>query len=159
MRVMGGAREGGTVLVLGEDMIRQRTIREKVSCTGVGLHSGRTIKVELLPAPEGSGITFTRTDMGAHAELRAHIDHVTDTTLATTIAAGVNGSRASVATIEHLLSALAGLGIDNLRVLVSGPELPILDGSAGPFVDMLLAAGIEEQRQSKRFLVIKREVK
>ncbi len=140
-------------------MIRQRTIREKVNCAGVGLHSGNIIKLELLPAPENSGITFVRTDRGPHAELKAHIDCVTDTMLATTLSAGVNGSRVSVATVEHLLSAAAGLGVDNLRVLVSGAEVPILDGSAGPFVDMLLAAGIEEQRAPKRFLVIKREVK
>src|SRR5689334_17883269 len=122
-------------------MIRQRTIREKVSCTGVGLHSGKPLKLELLPAPEDNGITFVRSDMKAHAELKASIEHVTDTTLATTLAAGVNGSRAQVSTVEHLLAACAGLGIDNLRVLVSGPEIPIMDGSAGPFVDMLLTAG------------------
>jgi UDP-3-O-[3-hydroxymyristoyl] N-acetylglucosamine deacetylase len=140
-------------------MIRQRTIREKVSCTGVGLHSGKPIKLELLPASDDNGIVFVRSDMKAHAELRASIEHVADTTLATTLAAGVNGSRATVATVEHLLAACAGLGVDNLRVLVSGPEVPILDGSAAPFVEMLSTAGIEEQRKSKRFLVIKREVK
>lgn len=140
-------------------MIRQRTIREKVSCTGVGLHSGRRVRVELLPAGEDSQITFIRTDLKAHAELKASIHCLSDTTLATTLAAGVNGSRAQVSTVEHLLAALASAGIDNVQVLVDGAEIPILDGSAAPFIDMLAAAGIEEQRRPKRFLVIKREVK
>lgn len=140
-------------------MIRQRTIREKIGCTGVGLHTGRTIRLELLPAPEDSRITFVRTDLRSHLELRADIDYVSDTTLATTLSAGVNGSRAVVSTVEHLLAAFAGVGIDNVRVLVDGPEIPILDGSAAPFVDMVSAAGLEEQRRPKRFLVIKREVK
>lgn len=140
-------------------MLRQRTIREKASCIGVGLHSGRKIKLEILPAPEGNGITFVRTDMRLHAELKACIEHVADTTLATTLSAGVNGSRATVGTVEHLLAALSGLGIDNARVLVDGPEIPIMDGSAAPYVEMLQAAGLEAQRKLKRFLVIKKEVK
>ena len=140
-------------------MLRQRTIREKATCTGVGLHSGQQIKLELLPAPEGHGVTFLRTDLPRHAEIRACIEHVTDTTLATTLAAGSGAQRASVATVEHLLAALAGLGVDNVQVLLSGPEVPILDGSAGPFVDLIMTAGIELQRKPKRFLVIKKEVK
>ncbi len=140
-------------------MLRQRTIREKASCIGVGLHSGRKIKLEILPAPEGNGITFVRTDMRLHAELKACIEHVADTTLATTLSAGVNGSRATVGTVEHLLAAFTGLGIDNARVLVDGPEIPIMDGSAAPFVEMLQAAGLEAQRKLKRFLVVKKEVK
>ncbi len=140
-------------------MIRQRTIREKVACTGVGLHTGRPIQLELLPAPVDNRVTFVRTDMASHAELRAHVQNVADTTLATTLAAGVNGSRAQVGTVEHLLAALAGLGIDNVRVLLNGPEVPVLDGSAKPFVEMLMSAGIEEQRKSKRFLVVRRDVK
>jgi len=140
-------------------MICQRTIREKVSCGGVGLHSGRRIRLELLPAPVDSRVTFVRTDLKSHPELKAHVDNLADTTLATTIGAGVNGSRAQVSTVEHLLAALAGLGVDNLQVLVDGPEIPILDGSAEPFVEMLTSAGLEEQRRSKRFVVIKRDVK
>jgi UDP-3-O-[3-hydroxymyristoyl] N-acetylglucosamine deacetylase len=140
-------------------MIRQRTIREKIGCTGVGLHSGRPIRLELLPAPDDTGISFVRTDLKAHAEIRAHVDCVSDTRLATTLAAGVNGSRAQVSTVEHLLSALAGCGVDNLQVQVDGPEIPILDGSAAGFVEMLAVAGLEEQRKAKRYLVIKREVK
>jgi UDP-3-O-[3-hydroxymyristoyl] N-acetylglucosamine deacetylase len=140
-------------------MLRQRTVREKASCVGVGLHSGRKIKLEILPAPEGNGITFVRTDMRLHAELKACIDHVADTTLATTLSAGVNGSRATVGTVEHLLAAFTGLGIDNARVLVDGPEIPIMDGSASPFVEMLQGAGLEAQRKLKRFLVVKKDVK
>ncbi len=140
-------------------MIRQRTIREKVSCLGVGLHSGREVRVELLPAPACSGVTFVRTDLSSSTDIKASVGSVANTTLATTLAAGVNGSRAEVSTVEHLLSALTGLGVDNIRVLVHGPELPILDGSAAPWVELLISAGLEEQKQSKRFLVIKREVK
>ncbi|KAJ7280268.1 UDP-3-0-acyl N-acetylglucosamine deacetylase [Mycena rebaudengoi] len=138
-------------------MLRQRTIREKASCTGVGLHCGRDIRLELLPAPENSGITFIRTDLPRHPELRACTEHIADTTLATTLAVGERAERASVGTVEHLLSAFAGMGIDNIRVLVDGPEVPILDGSAQPFVDLILSAGIERQRRDKRFLVIKKE--
>jgi len=140
-------------------MLRQRTVREKASCIGVGLHSGRKIKLEILPAPEDNGITFVRTDMRLHAELKACIEHVADTTLATTLSAGVNGSRATVGTVEHLLAAFTGLGIDNARVLVDGPEIPIMDGSAAPFVEMLQEAGLEAQRKLKRFLIIKKDVK
>jgi UDP-3-O-[3-hydroxymyristoyl] N-acetylglucosamine deacetylase len=140
-------------------MLRQRTIREKASCTGVGLHSGRLIRLELLPAPAGSGIVFVRTDLPPHPELRPGIEHLADTTLATTLAVGTGAERASIGTVEHLLAALAGLGIDNLRVMVDGPEIPILDGSAGPFVELLLAAGIERQRKLKRFMVIKKDLK
>ncbi len=140
-------------------MIRQRTIREKASCTGVGLHSGQPIRLELLPAPEGTGVTFVRTDLPGSVEVRAYVDNVSDTRLATTLSAGVNGSRAQVATVEHLMAALFAMGIDNVRVLVDGPEVPIMDGSAVPFVRLIAKAGIEEQRKSKRFLVIKKDVR
>ncbi len=142
----------------GVKMVRQRTIREKVCDTGIGLHSGKPIRLEIFPALDGEGITFVRSDLPGHAEIKACIENVADTTLATTLAAGVNGSRATIATVEHLMAAFAGLGIDNARVLVDGPELPVFDGSARPFVEMLLRAGIEEQREGKRYLVIKREV-
>lgn len=136
----------------------QRTIRAKVTRTGVGLHSGKAIKLEILPAPEDNGITFVRTDMVRHAELRACINHVGDTTLATTLQVGVNGSRAVVGTVEHLLAAFMGLGIDNAQVLLDGPEVPVLDGSAAPFVGMLREVGLESQRKLKRFIVVKKEV-
>ncbi len=140
-------------------MLRQRTIRDKVSCLGVGLHTGRRLKLELLPAPPDNGITFVRTDLPRHAELRACVEHVGDTTLATTLRAGVNGSRVTVGTVEHILAAFTGLGIDNVQVLVDGPEIPVLDGSSGPFVELIKTAGIETQRQLKRFLVVKKEVR
>ena len=140
-------------------MLRQRTIREKVGCEGIGLHSGKQIKLELLPSPEDSGITFTRTDLPRHPEIRPCIEHLQDTTLATTLGVEHQGVSVHVGTVEHLLSALMGLGIDNARVLVDGPEIPILDGSAGPFVNMLRQAGVERQRRPKRFMVIKKEVK
>jgi UDP-3-O-[3-hydroxymyristoyl] N-acetylglucosamine deacetylase len=139
-------------------MLRQRTVREKITCRGVGLHSGHQVTAEILPAPEDNGITFVRSDMSRHAELRACIHHVGDTTLATTLKVGVNGSRATVGTVEHLLAALMGLGVDNARVLVDGPEVPVLDGSSGPWVELLRSAGLESQRKLKRFLVIKKEV-
>lgn len=140
-------------------MLRQRTLREKASVTGVGLHSGRKIRLEVLPAPEDNGITFVRADMRVHAELKACIDHVVDTTLATTLSAGVNGSRASVGTVEHLLAAFNGMGLDNAIVMVDGPEIPIMDGSAEPFVRMIQSVGLEAQRKLKRFIAIKKEVK
>lgn len=140
-------------------MLRQRTVREKVSCTGTGVHTGNQITIEVLPAPEDTGITFIRTDVPNAMELRAHVDNVVDTTLATTLAAGVNGSRVVVSTVEHLMAAFMGLGIDNARVLINGPEVPILDGSSAPFVEMLQSVGVESQRKPKRYLVIKKEVR
>lgn len=140
-------------------MLEQRTVKEKIACQGIGLHSGQNVTLQILPAAEDNGITFFRTDMLRHAELRACIDHVSDTTLATTLQNGLNGSRATVGTVEHLLAALMGMGIDNARIAVDGPEVPIMDGSAFPFVRLIQKAGIELQRKSKRFLVIRREVK
>ena len=140
-------------------MHHQRTLHDRTGCRGIGLHTGREIHLELLPAPEDSGITFTRTDLPRHPDLRPCFEHLADTTLATTLAVGQGPERAMVGTVEHLLAALIGLGIDNVRVLVNGPEVPILDGSAAPFVDLLLAAGVQQQRRTKRCIVIKREVK
>lgn len=143
---------------LGEIMFQQRTLREKTGCVGVGVHCGRAITLEMLPAPEGHGVSFHRSDLASHGELRAAVEQVTDTTLATTLATGVNGSAASVSTVEHLLAAFRGCGIDNVRVYVDGPEIPILDGSAKPFVELIRRAGVEAQREMKRFIVIRREV-
>ncbi len=140
-------------------MLRQRTLREKVSVSGIGVHTGNLITIEVLPAPEDTGITFIRTDVPKSAELRAHVDNVVDTTLATTLACGTNGSRVSVSTVEHLLAACQGLGIDNARVLINGPEVPIMDGSAAPFIAIFKNAGIEAQRKPKRYLAIKKEVR
>jgi UDP-3-O-[3-hydroxymyristoyl] N-acetylglucosamine deacetylase len=130
----------------------QRTVGKRVSCTGVGLHSGKPATLTFAPARADAGITFVRMDLGAEIEARA--DAVVDTTLSTSIANGP----ARVSTVEHVLAALAGLGVDNCRVEVDGPEIPILDGSAAPFVYLLQEAGIVTQRAAKRFLVVQAPV-
>lgn len=163
--MIGTSREGLTSTTRKDTgrrrpmMLRQRTVSEKVSCSGVGVHSGQLITIEVLPAPEDTGITFIRTDIPNAPEIRAHVDNVIDTTLATRIAVTVDGKRIEVSTVEHLMAAFTGLCIDNARVLISGPEVPILDGSSAPFVAMLQSVGIEEQRKPRRYLAIKKEVK
>jgi UDP-3-O-[3-hydroxymyristoyl] N-acetylglucosamine deacetylase len=136
-------------------VLRQRTLRNKISTTGVGLHSGVRVQVTLRPAPADTGIVFRRVDLRDASDIEARADAVVDTRLSTCVGAGST----RVATIEHLMSALAGLGIDNLYVDLSGPEVPILDGSAGPWVFLLQAAGVEEQRKRKRFLRIREPVR
>lgn len=132
----------------------QRTLRSKVSCTGIGLHSGAKITLTLNPAPANTGIRFVRVDLSPEVEIPALADYVVDTTMATTI--GKDGAR--IGTIEHLMAALSGLGIDNCRVDLDGPEVPIMDGSAAPFVYLIQSAGIELQREMKKFLVIRKPV-
>ncbi len=136
----------------------QRTLGSNISCCGVGLHSGQRVHLEILPAPENHGVTFVRTDLPRHAELRASVGNVADTSRATNLAAGVNGSRVTVGTVEHLLAAFMGLEVDNAVVRLDGPEIPALDGSSGPFVNLLRAAGIRRQRQRKRRVVITKPV-
>ena len=119
-------------------MIRQRTLKNIIRASGVGLHSGEKIQLTLRPADANSGIIFKRTDIPDSPEIKACIDNVGDTQLSTTLQKG----DAKVSTVEHLLSAVAGLGIDNLYIELSGPEVPIMDGSAGPFVFLLQSAGI-----------------
>lgn len=131
---------------------RQRTIRDETSCTGIGLHSGHPVSLTIKPAPTDSGITFTRMDAPSRPSIRATFENVVDTRLSTTL--GSKGFR--VSTVEHLMAAFFGLGIDNARVELDGPEVPIMDGSAGPFIFLLRSAGIREQRSPKRFVVIKR---
>jgi len=132
-------------------MIVQRTLDHSIRCSGIGLHSGRKIQLVLHPAAEDTGITFIRSDLGVEVPARA--EYVTDTRLCTTI--GHNG--AQISTIEHLLSAFAGLGVDNARIEVSGPEVPIMDGSSAPFVFLIQCAGIREQAKAKKVLrVLKR---
>ena len=130
----------------------QRTVSKRVSCTGVGLHSGKPATLTFAPAPVDAGITFVRMDLGV--EIPARSESVVDTTLSTSIAKG----KARVATVEHVVAALAGLGVDNCRVEIDGPEIPILDGSAAPFVYLLQEAGIVTQRAGKRFLVVQQSV-
>jgi UDP-3-O-[3-hydroxymyristoyl] N-acetylglucosamine deacetylase len=130
----------------------QRTIGKKVSCTGVGLHSGKPATLTLVPAPPDAGITFFRSDLGV--EIPARADTVVDTTLSTSLGVGA----ARVATVEHVLSALTGMGVDNCRVEVDGPEIPILDGSAAPFVYLLQEARVRSQPAGKRFLLVREAV-
>ncbi len=129
-------------------MLKQRTLKKSTRTTGVGLHTGARVELTLRPAPEDTGIVFHRTDLAGGPALPALASNVGDTRLASTLRVGT----ASVATVEHLMSALAGLGIDNLHVDVAGPELPIMDGSAGPFVFLLQSAGLVEQKAPKRYL-------
>ncbi|GAB3286797.1 UDP-3-O-acyl-N-acetylglucosamine deacetylase [Parahaliea aestuarii] len=135
-------------------MIRQRTLRNAIKATGVGLHTGEKVYLTLNPAPVNTGIVFRRVDLDPVVEIPARAENVGDTTLSTSLMAG--GER--VSTVEHLLSAMAGLGIDNAFVDVSAPEVPIMDGSAGPFVFLIQSAGIEEQSAAKKFIRIKRPV-
>ena len=134
---------------------KQRTLKDEVGCTGLGLHSGEKIKIHIRPARPNTGIRFVRTDLPDSACIDARFDNVFDTTLATSI--GSNGSR--VSTIEHLMAAFYGLGIDNATVELDGPEVPIMDGSSAPFVYLLKSAGIEEQSEPKRFIVVKKPFK
>ena len=135
-------------------MIRQRTLKNTIRATGVGLHSGKKVYLTLKPAPIDTGIVFCRTDLDPVVEIPARAENVGETTLSTTLVK--DGIK--VATVEHLLSAMAGLGIDNAYVEVSAEEVPIMDGSAGPFVFLIQSAGIEEQESPKKFIRIKKEV-
>ena len=135
-------------------MIKQRTLKNVIRATGVGLHTGEKVYLTLRPAPIDTGVVFVREDVDPIIEIPARTDFVGDTTLATTVMK--DGQR--VATIEHLMSALCGLGIDNVYVEVSGPEMPIMDGSAGTFVFLIQSAGIEEQNALKKFIKINKKV-
>src|SRR5210317_1643031 len=135
-------------------MIRQRTLRNPIKATGVGLHTGQKIFLGLSPAPIDNGIVFRRVDLDPVVEIPASALNVGDTTLSTTLVA--DGQR--VSTVEHLLSAVAGLGIDNAIIDVSAAEIPIMDGSAAPFVFLIQSAGIEEQQAYKKFVRIKKDV-
>jgi UDP-3-O-[3-hydroxymyristoyl] N-acetylglucosamine deacetylase len=135
-------------------MIRQRTLRNAIRATGVGLHTGEKVYLTLRPAPIDTGIVFRRVDLNPVVEIAAKAENVGDTTLSTTL---VNGD-VKVSTVEHLMAAMAGLGIDNCYIELSSPEVPIMDGSAAPFVFLLQSAGIEEQKAAKRFIRIKRPV-
>ncbi len=135
-------------------MIRQRTLKNVIRATGVGLHTGEKVYLTVRPAPVDSGIIFRRVDLDPVVDIPARAANVGETTLSSTLVKdGVK-----VGTVEHLLSAMAGLGIDNARVEVSAPEVPIMDGSAGPFVFLLQSAGIQEQDAAKKFIRIRKEV-
>jgi UDP-3-O-[3-hydroxymyristoyl] N-acetylglucosamine deacetylase len=126
----------------------QRTVAKRVSCTGVGLHSGKPATLTLAPAPADAGITFVRMDLGV--EIPARNEFVADTTLSTNLAK--DGAR--IHTVEHVLAALHGMGIDACRIEVDGPEIPVLDGSAAPFVALVREVGVQTLRAGKRFLVV-----
>ena len=136
-------------------MLRQRTLKTAIRATGVGLHTGDKVYMTLRPAAENAGVTFRRVDLDEPVDIPADAKLVGETMLGTTlIRDGVK-----VATVEHLMSAVAGLGIDNLHVDLSASEVPIMDGSAGPFVFLLQSAGIEEQSAAKKFIRIKKKVR
>ena len=134
---------------------RQRTICDEVGCTGIGLHSGNRVKLTIKPAPADHGISFLRKDLAGQPVIHAQFENVVDTNLSTTI--GNNGTR--VSTVEHIMAAFFGLGIDNARVELDGPEVPIMDGSCAPFVYLLKSTGVREQKSPKEFLVIKKAFK
>ncbi|HUD43203.1 MAG: UDP-3-O-acyl-N-acetylglucosamine deacetylase [Dokdonella sp.] len=136
-------------------MIRQRTLKNVIKATGVGLHTGEKVYMTLRPAAVDTGIVFRRVDLSPPVDIRSCPENVGDTRLSSTLIQG----EVRIATIEHLLSAMAGLGIDNAYVDLSAPEVPIMDGSAGPFVFLLQSAGIEEQAAPKRFIRIKKPIK
>ena len=131
-------------------MIKQRTLKNAIRATGIGLHSGEKVYLTLRPAPVDTGIIFIRTDLEPAVEIIAKATNVGDTTLSTSLSNG----NTKVSTVEHLLSAMAGLGIDNVYVELSAAEVPIMDGSAGPFVFLLQSAGIQEQDKAKQFIRI-----
>lgn len=135
-------------------MIRQRTLKNIIRATGIGLHTGEKVYLTLRPAAVDTGIVFRRVDLDTPVEIEAKPENVGDTRLSTTLVKG----NVRVSTVEHFLSALAGLGIDNVYIDLSAPEVPIMDGSAGPFVFLLQSAGIEEQNKAKRFIKITKTI-
>ena len=136
-------------------MLGQRTLKNTIRATGVGLHTGKKVMMTLRPAAVDTGVVFRRVDLAEPVEIRARAENVGDTMLGTTLVSG----EVRISTVEHLLSAFAGLGVDNAYVDVSAAEVPIMDGSAGPFVFLLQSAGLEEQKAPKRFVRIKKTVR
>ena len=135
-------------------MAQQRTLQNMIRATGVGLHSGEKVYLTMRPAPVDTGIVFRRVDLDPVVEIPARADYVTETMLCT----GLSHDGGKAMTVEHLMSALAGLGVDNLYIELSAPEVPIMDGSSGPFVFLLQSAGIVEQNAPKRFMRILKTV-
>ena len=136
-------------------MIKQRTLKNVIRAMGVGLHTGKKVYLTLRPAPVDSGIRFRRVDLEEPVEILARPENVGDTDLSTTL----TQNDVRISTVEHLLSAIAGLGIDNAYIDLSADEVPIMDGSAGPFVFLIQSAGIVEQNSAKRFIRIKKPVR
>ncbi len=137
---------------------RQRTLKRPIGCVGIGLHSGRRVELTIAPAPANSGIVFCRTDIGpAPVEIAARFDRVVDTRLCTVLASDIR-PEAEVGTVEHLLAALAGSFVDNAVITLDGPEVPVLDGSAAPFLFLLDCAGIVEQEPPRRWIEVLRPI-
>jgi UDP-3-O-[3-hydroxymyristoyl] N-acetylglucosamine deacetylase len=135
-------------------MIWQKTLAKTLSFTGIGLHSGRPVTVKLYPAPANQGLRFVRTDLPGRPVLKAHVSQVVDTVRATTLGEGA----AILSTVEHVLAALWGMGVDNAVIHVDGPEIPIMDGSAAPFADLLSQTGFQSLPWPRAYLVIQRPV-
>ena len=135
-------------------MLKQRTLKSSTRTTGVGLHTGEKVAITLRPAHPDTGIVFRRVDLARPVDIRAQAERVSDARLCSTL----EQDGVKVATVEHLMSAFSGLGVDNAYVDLTGPEVPIMDGSAAPFVFLIQSAGIEEQAAAKRFLRMKRAV-
>ncbi len=136
-------------------MLAQRTLSNSIKAFGIGLHSGEPITLKLLPAPPDTGIIFRRVDLNPIVEIKARAENVGDTTMSTSL----TWKDVKISTVEHLLSAMAGLGIDNAYVEVNAAEIPIMDGSAGPFVFLIQSAGLHEQDAPKKFIRIKEKVR
>jgi len=136
-------------------MIKQRTLKNVIRATGVGLHTGEKVYLTLRPAPVDTGVVFRRIDLDIPVEVPARADNVGDTRLSTSL----ERDGVKISTVEHLMSAFAGLGIDNAYVDVTAPEVPIMDGSAGPFVFLLQSAGIQEQPAAKKYIRIRKRVR
>ena len=134
--------------------VNQRTLQAPIFGEGVGLHSGQKVSIRLIPAPVNTGLVFVRKDLTPPVVILARSEYVVETSMATTLGKG----QVRVGTVEHLLSALFGLGIDNLRIEVDGPEVPILDGSAAVFTQWITEAGVRVQDEPKHFLVMKKAV-
>jgi UDP-3-O-[3-hydroxymyristoyl] N-acetylglucosamine deacetylase len=130
---------------------KQHTVARRIEVSGIALHSGKVVRLEILPAAINTGILFKRVDLPGMPSVLAHVSNIQSTDLNTTIASG----EAKVSTIEHLMAAFAGLGIDNALVKIDGPEVPVMDGSAAPFVDRILAAGISSQDALRRYFVVR----
>jgi UDP-3-O-[3-hydroxymyristoyl] N-acetylglucosamine deacetylase len=135
-------------------MFLQRTVKHEIGCNSIGLHSGRKVGMVIKPAGVDEGILFVRKDLQGNNQIKADVQNVRDTTLATTL--GLNG--VTISTVEHLMSAFSGMGVDNAVVEVDAPEVPIMDGSSRPFVELLKSVGTQVQGRCKRLLVIKEKV-
>ncbi|WP_404401461.1 UDP-3-O-acyl-N-acetylglucosamine deacetylase [Idiomarina seosinensis] len=137
-------------------MVRQRTLKQAISATGVGLHKGNKVNLTLRPAAANTGLIFRRVDLQPAVDIPARADWVRDTQLCTCL---INEQNVRVSTVEHLLAALAGVGVDNCIIEVDSHEIPIMDGSSHPFIYLLQSAGIEEQSAAKKFIRIKQPIR